>query len=368
MPKFHTLAFFLMLLCCPFRGVALPADAYVAVNIPASATLSLDGVADYIRAHYEGTEAQLWALYSWEASHLRYNIEKRNVQLSITNPDELALWSIRNREGVCANFAAVFYAVASRLGVETYMVGGYSVTHNNVRDDGHEWCACIIDGKPFMFDPTWGGGYMLNNVQYVHQLNADFFMVDPQKMVRTHMPEDPLFQFLDYPHYYDEIDNPGADHPVPVFFNWRDSLAVYNAQDSLARMGGIVARMKANGFANDWIGAEIARHQHNYETLLLNRQIDIFNDCVARGSTIYTFVNQGNPVRLPSGLYLRSADDALLLISDIRNRMSDVSAALDETSFSDDSLESGAAHVQSQAQIFFQSLDNLESVLRSRMK
>lgn len=327
----------------PFRrAAALPPDAYVAVSIPAASLVSLDAVASFIRSNYSGTEAQLWALYSWEASYLKYNLQKRDVQLSITNADQLARWTIKHREGVCANFAAVFYAVARRLGVETYLVGGYCVSHNNVRDDGHMWCACIIDGRPYMFDPTWGGGYMLNNEQYVHRLSPDFFMVPPQKMVLSHMPEDPLFQLLDYPHKYDEIDNPGADRPVPVFFNWKDSLAAYNAQDSLAQLGGQLQRMRANGFANDWIEREILRLQHNYEARLLNQMVDDFNACVEVYQHLYALAT-GKGTSLAN-------DDAHGVLANLHSRLDALSARLDEIEFSSGELSSGAAHVQQQVQ------------------
>lgn len=353
------LVLLLMCGCClsPFRCVALPVGAYVAVDIPAAHRGSLDDVANYIKSHYEGTEAQLWALYSWEASFIRYNLKKQSVQLSITDADALAMWTIEHREGVCANFASLFYAVARRLEVEAYLVGGYAVTHNNVRDDGHEWCACIVDGEPYMFDPTWGGGYMLNDVQYVHRLSADYFMVKPAKMVLTHMPEDPLFQFLDYPHYYDEIDNPGADHPVPVYFNWRDSLANYNVQDTLARLGGQVARMKANGFANDWIAGEILRLQHNYEARLLNRQVDIFNDSVERCNNLINYINNG---------YAKGggAEDALREVIGIRMQLNNMADALNDTDFSSDVLVQGAANLQRQSENVLNTLRKLEKTLK----
>ncbi len=347
----------LVLTLIPFRMGALPAGAYVAVDIPSRYTSSLNGLAEYIAEHYDGVEAQLWALYSWEASRLRYNLSKRDVQLTITNPDELATWTLKSGEGVCANFASLFYSVATRLGVESYLVGGYSVTHNNVRDDGHEWVGCIIDGKPYFFDPTWGGGYMLNEAQYVHSLNAAYFMVEPAKMVRTHMPEDPLFQFLDYPHYYDEIDNPGATHPVPVYFNWRDSLANYNAQDSLARLGGQLARMRANGFANDWIAGEILRLQHNYEAQLLNRQVDIFNDSVERCNNLINYINNG---------YAKggSAKEALREISDIRMQLTNMVDALNDADFSSEVLVQGAANLQGQSETVLNTLQKLEKSLK----
>lgn len=351
--------FFLLFLTSLFCGGAkdLPANAYVAVNIPTATSATLDGIANYIRNNYDDTESRLWAIYSWEASYLRYNLEKRDVQLTITNADALAKWTLKHREGVCANFAALFYAVATRLGIETYMVGGYTVNHSNVRDDGHEWCACIIDGKPYMFDPTWGGGYMLNDAQYVHHLKADFFMVEPEKMVRTHMPEDPLFQFLDYPHFYDDIDNPGAVHTIPVYFNWKDTLAVYNTQDTLARLGGKLNRMKANGFANDWIKAEINRYQHNYEAYMLNRQVDAFNRCVIIYKSV---VNQATGRRKVNDSSWR------VNLQSLRDSLADIIDVLDNTDFSIDALSDGAANVQNQASQMYNQLPDLEAMLQRK--
>ena len=274
-------------------GKAEQIDRRIMVELPADSLTSLSLMAQCISHRYHKPDTRLWGLYSWVATHIRYDMSARDQQMRMPKEDDLALWTLQNRRGVCANFAQLFAAVARRMHIETYAVSGYIVTFDNIRDDGHEWCACIIDGNPYIFDPTWGGGYMLNNQQYVSRLDDQFFMVAPEKMILTHVPEDPLFQFLNYPKYYDEIDNPGKDRPVPVYRSWRDSLWAYNRQDSIARLEGELRRMRDNGFANDWIQQEIKRVQYNYQVCLYNKQNDRMNGLVTRLNFLVNYFNNG---------------------------------------------------------------------------
>jgi transglutaminase/protease-like cytokinesis protein 3 len=47
-------------------------------------------------------------------------------------------------------------------------------------------------------DPTWGAGHVQNN-KYVRKLDDSYFKADPEKLIQTHHPYDPLWQFLYYP-------------------------------------------------------------------------------------------------------------------------------------------------------------------------
>jgi transglutaminase/protease-like cytokinesis protein 3 len=54
-----------------------------------------------------------------------------------------------------------------------------------------------IDGSWYIFDPTWGAGYV--NKYFIKKLNNAYFKVEPAQIIASHIPFDYLWQFLNYP-------------------------------------------------------------------------------------------------------------------------------------------------------------------------
>lgn len=54
-----------------------------------------------------------------------------------------------NGKGVCATYAMIFYKMASRLGIQTYLCYGYT------GDVYHCWNAVELDGELYYYDITW---------------------------------------------------------------------------------------------------------------------------------------------------------------------------------------------------------------------
>lgn len=61
---------------------------------------------------------------------------------------------------VCADYAVLFYHIASRLGIETYICFGYAENH-------HAWNMVILDGKPYYYDITWYDS-IIPDIRYLH--------------------------------------------------------------------------------------------------------------------------------------------------------------------------------------------------------
>ena len=53
-----------------------------------------------------------------------------------------------NGKGVCYGYAMLFYKMATRLGIETYICYGYAIEY-------HAWNMVVLDGKEFFYDVTW---------------------------------------------------------------------------------------------------------------------------------------------------------------------------------------------------------------------
>ena len=68
-------------------------------------------------------------------------------------------------EGVCATYAMLFYKMASRLGIETYICYGFA------GGGYHAWNMVVLDGEAYYYDITWYDAVLPNPI-YLHSRNS----------------------------------------------------------------------------------------------------------------------------------------------------------------------------------------------------
>lgn len=220
-----------------------------ALAIPVEYTFSPDSLADYINRHFSGEEEKIRAVYIWMTHTLKYN-----VYTTFDSPNELPdehremVQTLRQRKGVCRQFARLFRLLAEKLGIPAYVVAGYNKNGRGiVLSDPHEWCTAKVNLHWYFFDPTYGMGYVAD-YRFVSSPNTTFFCRQAREMIRTHMPFDPLWQQFERPYSFEEFDRGTIDlsRNVPVF-HWSDSLVVYARQTPAQRLEATYTRVSANG-------------------------------------------------------------------------------------------------------------------------
>ena len=193
--KNHCLLF--LFLSCLSYGQFEAVDKKM-MQIPDSLTTSTTKIAGYISSNFKTPNDKIRAVFFWTASTICYDV----VNMSNQDPNQTEEIKIKRaidtKKGVCMHYAAVFNDLANKLGVRTYVIEGYTKQYGKIATLGHSWCASQLDGKWFLFDPTWGSGYVLNQ-KYVKKLDNSFFKAEPSRFILTHMPFDYLWQFLANP-------------------------------------------------------------------------------------------------------------------------------------------------------------------------
>jgi transglutaminase/protease-like cytokinesis protein 3 len=117
----------------------------------------------------------------------------------------------------------------------------------------HAWCATRVDSAWYIFDPTWGSGYVANG-KFISRINNFYCMADPAVIIKSHMPFDYLWQFLNYPVSNQAFyDGKTAQNKSTAFFNYADSLISYEKQDTAARLHAAASRIERNGIKNSLI-------------------------------------------------------------------------------------------------------------------
>lgn len=267
------------------------------IDIPDAYTYSVDSLAFYIDSHCRNDEAKLHTLYSWLTSHMHYNVYPTFISVNEKRDEKKEmLQALKNREGVCRHFALIFQAVCNRMDIPSFFVEGYTQSNGIVMPEPHAWCAALVSGKWYQYDPTFGMGYV-HNYQFISSPNHRYCQVAPDVFIRTHMPFDPLWQFLHHPYAYQTFEqgSPQSEWPADVpDFNYTDTLRMYLKQTPAQRLMAVNERIRHNGRSNRLIDyylqlntANIAVHRQNevyniYKNALkhYNRSVDNFNEVI----------------------------------------------------------------------------------------
>ncbi|MBQ8673279.1 MAG: hypothetical protein IJ511_04400 [Bacteroides sp.] len=244
--------------------------------IPEAYTRSVDSMAYYLDAHFRTEEEKLRALYTWIVANMRYNVYPTFVSNNEVPDDEKEIReALRAREGVCRQFSMIFEAVATRLDIPVYIVYGYNKNNGVLMPEPHQWCAAKVGREWFLYDPTYGMGYVVN-YQFVSAPNMNYCKVKPQDLIRTHMPFDPMWQLLEKPYTYAAFDQSKEAQAVyrgPAF-QYNDSIVAFDNMPRLKQLLTISNRMSNNGPGNRLVDYYYQLTQSNIK---VHRQNEVYN-------------------------------------------------------------------------------------------
>ena len=288
----------LLTISLPVRSVGI-ANKYAAIDrvtlqIPDSLTGSADGIAAYIISNFSSDEEKARAAYIWVAYNICYDVDNMYLMNFYQSKEDRIATALSTRKGICSNYAALFNEICLKAGLKSYEIHGYTKTAGRVDYRPHAWCGVMIDNEWALFDPTYGAGYIAFG-EYIPRINNSYFKMPPSVAIRKYMPFDYLWQFLNYPVTSSEFNATSStlflnsrvkndDHTSKIFFNYKDTLAVYEKQSENERLPGIAYRIERNGVTNDFI-FERLRHvkvaiemqRQNEEMLRQKEWVDLLN-------------------------------------------------------------------------------------------
>lgn len=271
-----------------------PSNSYT-FCIPDSLTMNSQNIVQYINAKQNSDNDKVRTAYAWIIKNISYDIDnmysfntERNIEITL-----------KNRKGICENYADLFNDILNKMEIESYVVKGYTKDRGVISRSPHAWCVAKIDSVWFVYDPTWGAGELSNN-SFESKMNFDFFQLKPETAIKTHMPFDPLWQLLNYPVTYLEFEQGRIKaRKNKSLFNYIDSIEKFRLQNDLERFISAKDRIDKNGidnyliyvyrieieyFIKSYYEQEVkmkysfALKEYNNGIYLLNRFIDYRND------------------------------------------------------------------------------------------
>jgi hypothetical protein len=261
-----------------------------AIKWPDSVTTSADRLGDYVAANFPTPLEQTRAIFIWMANNIQYDLANMYALNFYEDQAKKIAKPLRTHKGICENYAALFVAACRRAGIRTVEIQGFTKQRGFVEYIPHAWCGAFLDGSWYLFDPTWGSGYV-DQGKFVRHLNESYFKASPELFIKSHMPFDYLWEFLYYPvtnqDFYESKTTPDKSKP---YFNYPDSIKAYEQLSRKDQEAAEAIRVERNGTRNSMI---FDRLQHlkvdleNYRRQAENEKLQAEND--RQNAVIYSY-------------------------------------------------------------------------------
>lgn len=249
-------------------------------KIPDSVGKSTSAIAKFIKTNFSTPIDKVRAAYYWTATRISYDVENQfAINFNETKEEKIEL-TLKSHKGVCINYAEIFNEIATKAGIKSVVIEGYTKQNGKADYVAHAWCGAMINDDWYVFDPTWGSGYVQKN-SFVKKLNNAYFMADPTKIIATHMPFDYLWQFLGYPVSHQQfLEGKLLTNKSKPPFDYQLEIEKYENQTYLEKLNATIERIEIGGVKNALIFDRLANKKAEVQVLTNNNNVVAFNEIV----------------------------------------------------------------------------------------
>ncbi len=273
------------------------------LQLPDSLTQSTEQIAGFITSRFASEKDRARAAFIWVASNIQYDIDNMFALNFYENKADKISKPLRTRKGICENYAALFTDICAKAGIKSFVVEGYTKQNGFTDYIPHAWSAARVDSTWFLFDPTWGSGFV-NAGKFYRKINNDYFRATPATLIKSHMPFDYLWQLLPYPitnqEFYEGKTLPNKTKP---FYSFKDSIAAFEGQSNTERLVASADRIEKNGMRNSMIFDRLHHVRAEIENEKQTKSVGLYNAAVIdynEGINLYNdFITYRNKQFLP---------------------------------------------------------------------
>jgi hypothetical protein len=259
--------------------------------IPSNLTTSTDGIAAYINDNFKSENDKIRAVFYWTASNISYDVKNAFSLNSNQTATEKIEKALKTKKGVCIHYAEVFNSISNKVGIKSLIIEGYTKQNGKISPLPHAWCAANIDNKWYVFDPTWGSGY-INNGAFAKKINNYYFKAEPSKIISSHIAFDYLWQFLNYPITNQEFyEGKVQVDKSKKYFDFDAELKRQDSLSDIERVSESIKRIEANGIKNKMIYDYLTSKRKELEIHNQNKNIEKLNSIATEYNQAIVLLN-----------------------------------------------------------------------------
>ncbi len=115
-------------------------------------------------------------------------------------------------------------------------------------------------------------------------------MIKPEKMIKTHMPLDPLYQFLTYPLSHSQFAD-GAASDSSYKIDYVTSINKFLSLDECSQYTIALSRVENFGISNRKVEAYYSNLNRKYKVCVANQQVDYYNQAIVKFNEVSDQLN-----------------------------------------------------------------------------
>lgn len=241
-------------------------------EIPRQNENTTENIANYISQNFTSQDDKIRAAFYWTASNIRYDVEAVNQTKTYTKEEKINS-TLKTKKGVCMHYSEVFNDIVTKMGMKSYVVNGYTKQFGEIARLSHAWNACMIDGKWYLLDVTWGSGYVKDDVYY-KKLNNIYYKSSSTAFLKTHMPYDYMWQLNENPISNDDFYNDETkSNVIANSYDFNAAIEAFMALTEPQKIQQKMQRMEKTGLKNNFIKEEYSLLKKNFEGYKNNTSI-----------------------------------------------------------------------------------------------
>ncbi len=251
-----------------------------ALQCPDSLTKSADDIASYMNGNFHTDKVKVRGIFIWIAGNIKYDAENMFALNFYEKKEDKIAKPLKTRKGICENYAALFTEICTKSGIKSFVIEGYTKQNGFADYLPHAWCGALIDTSWFLFDPTWGSGYLIKG-KFYPEINNDYFLVNPSMLIKSHMPFDCLWQFLNYPVTNQEFyEGKTQENKSKAYFSYQDSIPAFEKMSHTDQLAASASRIEKAGIKNSLIFDRLQHIKIELENEKQTHIADLYNDAV----------------------------------------------------------------------------------------
>ncbi|MFZ4741309.1 MAG: transglutaminase domain-containing protein [Bacteroidales bacterium] len=251
-----------------------------AQQLPDSLTKTTKDIASFITAYFTTDKDKSRAIFIWVVSNIQYDIDNMFAINFYEKKEDKISKPLITRKGICENYASLFTDICLKSGLKSFVIEGYTKQNGFTDYIPHAWCATLIDSTWFLFDPTWGSGYVSNG-KFFKKVNNDYYKASPSSLIKSHIPFDYLWQFLNYPitnqEFYEGKTQQNISKP---YFNFKDTIQEYEKQNHTEQLISSAYRVEKNGVKNSLVFDRLQHLKLEIENDKQTKIVNLYNSAV----------------------------------------------------------------------------------------
>lgn len=264
----------------------------IMLQIPDSLTYSTSGIAGWVNRQFVDDESKLRAYFTWLASNISYDLTDKREYIADDELDDYIEGTLHRRRGKCQAYAEVFHDLSKKSGLQSQVVMGLVKPGNGEPVLSHAWIAAKNNGRWMLIDPTFGSGYYLNG-KYVRDFDDKFFDADPDWLIKTHYPLDPIWQLRKYPASMRSfLRKPDSELTGKVRFDFTDSISRYLGLTEEQQLIATRRRMLQWGERNPITDNYLAVMDQRIESFEQQKLVGAYNQCAATYNRVVQDFNE----------------------------------------------------------------------------